>query len=216
MKVRLKDQAILQTAIDLIVRGEATEVTFSYNDHPLILTHRDYLEKIEAINVITPEQIYNDEKYSHLKTSINKFLKEYPFENNVFIMMRFYEDIDIFNNIEKEIKDTLSENGLVGHLAKDRRYKRDMLDNIKVYMASCRYGIAVFEMIRDTDFNPNISIELGFMEAWGRNVLLLKEQNLPNLNTDIVGELYEEFNQDRLSTIRSCIRRWIRDLGHTS
>jgi len=215
MKLRQKDLANLRAAIDLIGQG-ATKVEFSSIDPPMILTHKEHFGEIEAINVITPEQVYNDEGYAHLKSSINRFLRKNPFENNVFIMMRFYDDIDIFKNIEKEIKDTLSENGLVGHLAKDRQYRRDMLDNIKVYMASCRYGIAVFEMIRDTDFNPNISIELGYMEAWGRNVLLLKEQNLPNLHTDIVGELYEEFNQDRLSTIRSCIRRWIRDLGHTS
>ena len=215
MKLRQKDLASLRTAIDLIGQG-ATKVEFSSMDPPLILTHKEHFGEIEAINVITPEQVYNDERYAQLKNPINRFIREYPFENNVFIMMRYYDEIDIFENIEKEIKNTLKENGFIGHLARDRGYVRGLFDNIKVHMACCRYGIAVFETIRDQYFNPNISIELGYMEAWGRDVLLLKERNLPKLPTDIVGELYEEFNQDRLSTIRTCIRRWVRGLGHAS
>ena len=217
MKFSEEDKEKFLIALDLFEKG-ALKVEFDFVDPPVILTRKDYYREVEevpsiiGIGVITPEQVYNDQKYASLKEPIKRFLEIYPFEKNVFIMMRYYDNVDIFKNIEKDIKDSLIKIGLVGHLARDRTYVRNLYDNIKVYMACCQFGIAVFEEIKDANFNPNISIELGFMEAWGREVLLLKEEKLNRLHTDIVGELYEVFNQDRVKTIRNPIKKWVMDL----
>ena len=125
-------------------------------------------------------------------------------------MMRF-RDTDTFHGIEEKIKIALTENGLNGYLARDKQYMPSLWDNILVYMIACKYGVAVFEIIKEQDFNPNISLELGVMYAWGRNCLLLKDNNLPRLPTDICGSLYKDFDPDRLASITDAVRSWVKD-----
>jgi hypothetical protein len=73
----------------------------------------------------------------------------------------------------------------------------------------------VFDDFDTRDFNPNISIEYGFMRGIGKRVLLLKELRLRALPTDITGKLYREFNMmDPDRTIAKQISLWAeRDLG---
>jgi hypothetical protein len=92
---------------------------------------------------------------------------------NVFVMMR-YADTPQFRQIEASIRSALERYGLIARLAKDRALSDDLWENIRLYMGTARYGIAVFEEIERRDFNPNISLELGYMYALGRRCLLLK------------------------------------------
>ena len=57
-------------------------------------------------------------------------------------------------------------------------------------MSACRYGIAIFEDIDDKDFNPNVSIELGYMLGTKPplSVLILKERRLKSMPTDILAQ----------------------------
>lgn len=51
------------------------------------------------------------------------------------------------------------------------------------------------------------------MLARERKVLLLKERNIPCLPSDMLGHLYQEFdNHDISSTIESAVHTWLRDI----
>ena len=69
-----------------------------------------------------------------------------------------------------------------------------MLWNILTYIYGCRFGIAVFERIEDEAFNPNVALEVGYMMGLGKPVCYLKERTLRTLHTDLVGQLYSEFD----------------------
>ena len=127
---------------------------------------------------------------------------------NVFIMMR-YRTSPHFKEIEDCIRETLSKYGLIARLAKDRAIVDDLWENIILYMRHSRFGVALFEDIDEREFNPNISLELGYMYALGKRCLLLKEKRMPRLPTDIYGRIYRDFDAlNLLSSIGKQIREW--------
>jgi hypothetical protein len=130
-----------------------------------------------------------------------------------FVMMRF-GGTAAHARIERTIKDTLSKHGLVGLLARDREFHEDLYPNILTYMHGCDFGIAVFERLKTDEFNPNVALEVGYMFGLKKQVLLLKDQTLRALHTDLVGKLYKEFDpQHPAQTIPGQIDRWLTDKG---
>jgi hypothetical protein len=84
-------------------------------------------------------------------------------------------------------------------------------------MRNSRYGLAVFEVIDEHEFNPNISLELGFMYALSRRCLLLKDRRMPRIPTDISGRIYRDFDvSDLQASVSNQVSEWCeRDLGLT-
>lgn len=142
------------------------------------------------------------------------FQIEGSFERNVFVMMR-YRGEKYYNQIELAIRSSLEENGLNAHLAKDSAIHDSLWENTRTYMDNCNYGVAVFEDIDVREYNPNISIELGYMLGQGKRCLLLKEQRMPNLPTDMYGHIYKSFDKFNIEqSIKSQVDSWVKyDLG---
>ena len=133
------------------------------------------------------------------------FLRRHPFDKNVFLMMRFGTGANLAS-IETVIRNTLRLYGLTVHMARDADLAETLWANVQTYLECCRYGIAVFEDIDRREFNPNISLELGYMLGKRKPCLLLKEQRMPRLPTDIVGHLYKTFDIfDIERTISHCL-----------
>jgi hypothetical protein len=81
-------------------------------------------------------------------------------------------------------------------------------------MHACTFGIAVFDRVTEDDFNPNVSLEVGYMLGMGKNILLLKDKTLKSLSTDLTGKLYREFDTtDPTATIPAQIEKWLGDKG---
>lgn len=141
-------------------------------------------------------------------------LFDYPnAASNAFIMMRFRQTKQ-HQAILDELRKTLKYYGLNGLRADDKSYSDTLWSNVKSYMDACDWGIAVLDQIEDDDFNPNVSLELGYMMALKKPVLLLKENRLKVLPSDIVGNLYKTFDPyDIPNTIRSAVLEWLRDIG---
>ena len=69
-----------------------------------------------------------------------------------------------------------------------------------------------FERIEEDDFNPNVSLEVGYLLAMQKPTCLLKDKTLRTLPTDLVGKLYKEFDPQRIdSTIPKQLKRWLTD-----
>lgn len=148
------------------------------------------------------------------RSTPNLVLLDHPMPRcNAFLMTRFRSG-GAHEQVEAALRNTLGRYGLKLLRADGKSYADSIWANVQAYMDACSLGVAVFEQIADHDFNPNISIELGYMLAQGKRVLLLKEKNLPRLPTDLVGHLYREFDVNDVDvTIEAAAGAWLRDLG---
>jgi protein-tyrosine-phosphatase/nucleoside 2-deoxyribosyltransferase len=132
---------------------------------------------------------------------------------NVFLMMRF-QDTEQNREIHEAIKTQLAYYGLNLLRADEKNYAEWLWDNVRAYMDACAFGIAVFEQIDEQSFNPNVSLELGYMLAQDKPVLLLKQEHLPSMPSDVVGRLYRPFDAFRITkTTQPQIRQWLQDIG---
>ena len=79
----------------------------------------------------------------------------------------------------------------------------------------CKYGVCIFEEIDDREFNPNVPLEYGFMRAMNRQTLLLKDDRMPRMPSDMTGKVYRTFDTYNITvTIEETIKQWCeRDLG---
>lgn len=147
----------------------------------------------------------------HLEPKILEFMDEHPdFDKNVFIMMRFLDGSQ-FDATYNAIKSNLMANGFNAVRADGRKYSDDLWENIEVYLTGSKFGIAVFEIFEDgRGFNPNVSLELGYMLRSGKRVLILKEKTIPQLAADVLHKLYSPFDKlDLEGSLSREILHWI-------
>ncbi|MGO2141461.1 MAG: hypothetical protein ACTH30_13740 [Leucobacter sp.] len=171
-----------------------------------------HAKEVETMNALG--KLGDIEHVRHLESYLRKFLEDHPEPSrNVFIMMRF-SDTAQMKQIHDAIVAGLAEHGMNAVRADDRDYTGELWSNIEVYLTGCQYGIAVFEDIEKRDFNPNVSLELGYLMGRAKRSLLLKEKRLPDMPSDVVHKLYKEFDgYDIENSIKREIGNWItRDL----
>ena len=123
-------------------------------------------------------------------------------------MMMSFARTDAHARIRAELVKALKAHGIHGLRADEKDYTPDLLPNVRVYMHGCDFGVAIFERIESDDPNPNIALEVGYMMALGKHVLLLK-----SLPTDIVGRLYSSFDQLHPSSISTAVQDWLTRKG---
>jgi len=153
--------------------------------------------------------------FTYLQSRFDEFLRDHPDPSrNVFVMMRFRET-EQYQSIHDSIRSALADKNYSAIRADDRDYTGDLWTNIELCMLGSAYGIAVFEDIEERSFNPNVSLELGFMLARQKRCLILKEKRLSSLPTDVVGKLYKSFDMfDIQNSVRTQVLRWLEvDLG---
>ena len=144
--------------------------------------------------------------------NIKTFLSEHPFDQNIFIMVRYTEKsknliqavcktIESFGDGEKKFFPVVAnEHQLV-----------DSLNNPIACLLCCRYGIAIFDSAPDkAEINPNVAYEVGFMHLLQRRCLLLKEKKLKSLHTDILHKLYQPYGHK--NDARKKVQTWLKEL----
>jgi hypothetical protein len=127
-----------------------------------------------------------------------------------FVMMRF-DDTELHKKILQAVRSWCEKQGIIGLRADDKRYADDLWPNVRTYMHGCGFGIAVFERLTTNEFNPNVSLEVGYMLALGKPVCLLKDSTLTTLPSDLIGRLYDSFNVQRPNSIKPKLDKWIND-----
>ena len=114
------------------------------------------------------------------------------------------------------VREELKKKGFHAWLATDRELDSTLWGNITSFMTGCKYGVAVFtrrdDAVKGTiepDFNPNVSLELGFMTSRAKRVLLLKDSVLRTLPTDLMGHLYKQFDLRKVGRqLPPLVRQW--------
>lgn len=149
-----------------------------------------------------------------ITSSLAKFREDFPDPSRLaFVMMQFGQS-KAHESIIGAVRSTLQDQGFIALRADDKEYHDDLFFNILTYIYGCRFGIAVFERIDDNSFNPNVSLEVGYMTGIGRPVCYLKDKTLPSLQSDLIGKLYRPFDpHDAEGTIPTSLTKWMGDKG---
>ncbi|MCH7694040.1 MAG: hypothetical protein IID50_11410 [Proteobacteria bacterium] len=149
--------------------------------------------------------------FAYLEPYFQKFLGQHPHvDRNVFVMMPFSAPTSesIFDAIAKE----LQEHGLVALRADKKALSPELWWNVVTYMVGSSYGIVVYEPRDDIPFNPNVSIEAGFMLASDRPVLFLANDQLQGLPVDFSGRIFKTYSANEgalVGSTRLAVRDWI-------
>lgn len=217
---RIELQSLVHSA-----RIEVGEVVwaFSINTNLTKPDLEEYLQKIANEYVISTLQAQSkarpkisDEALAlpEIASGLEKFRADYPLgTKTAFIIMQFGATKPHTAVVEC-LKSSLKAHGIVELRADDKEYMDELFANIKTYMHACDFGVAVFERITEDDFNPNVSLEVGYMMGMGKDVLLLKDRTLRNLHTDLAGKLYKQFDtMDIDGTMPQQIEKWLSDKG---
>ena len=140
------------------------------------------------------------------KEDIEKKISQFPYEKNVFLMMKFRES-------NKEISDFMIENlqsqGFRGIRADDPQWNitHNVYNPIAV-LYCCKYGIALFdEPEKPQAYSPNVAYELGMMHCQHKECLILKHSKLPPVPFDLIKDLYKEYKSDL--GVRKHILTWL-------
>jgi len=146
--------------------------------------------------------------------SLARFRSDFPDPTRLaFVMMQFGSS-PAHQGLVQGIRGALDHHGMIALRADDKQYHEDVYYNILTYIHGCRFGIAVFERIDANTFNPNVSLEIGYMKGLNKSVCLLKDKTLLVLHTDLVGKLYREFDtQDPYNTIPPVLYAWMDEQG---
>ncbi|MCD4783424.1 MAG: CFAP20 family protein [Candidatus Eremiobacteraeota bacterium] len=149
-----------------------------------------------------------------IQESLEKFKKDFPDPNKVAFIILPFRETKAHNKIDDAIKNALKTKGIAGIRADDFSYHDDLWPNVLTYLYGCGFAFAVFERIENDSFNPNVSLEVGYLLALRKNVCLLKDKTLSTLHTDLGGKIYNKFDpQDPDGTIPEVIYKWLREKG---
>ena len=195
-----------RTAMEAHLKRSGMELPpFEYYEGKLVFT---IAPELIAQNLRIPEAPIE------IQESLKRFKFDYPDPRKVaFVIMRFGESMAHID-IDAGIKEGLKKYGLTGLRADERQYHDDLFQNVLTFMHGCGFGVAVFERIEEESFNPNISLEVGYMMALGKPVCILKDRTLKTLHSDLVGKLYRVFDPlNAGTTIQEQIYPWLKDKG---
>lgn len=186
-----------------------------YNYQPVVTGAGEIANSMAALyrSEMVPKTDSKENDYpAELTDSLKRFKNDHPNPNNViFLMMKFNKSS--FNaKVVKIIRGYVEQFGIKVLRADDKQYHTDLFGNVATYMHGCRCGIAIYEKLKSSEFNPNVSLEVGYMHALQKPVCLLKDKGLRNLHADLNGRLYKNYDPKKLKeTIEVELGKWLRD-----
>jgi len=140
------------------------------------------------------------------KTEIEKKLEKYPFNKNVFLMMKFRDSNRL---IYKFIQKRLEEKGFNCVRADEKEWDitNDIYNPLAV-LYCCKYGIALFDEPEEgNNFSPNVAYELGIMHLQQKQCLILRHSTLPSMPFDFIKDLHKQYS-DNLE-VDDIIAEWV-------
>jgi len=176
------------------------------NDSNKANFHRLINEVIKEYSVVNeePDRLYiNANAVFNLlpsligfKKEMQKVLKKYPYEKNVFLMMKYREsNAEVYDFIKEE----LHKRGYncIRADEPDWDITRDVYNPIAV-LYCCKFGIALFDEPEEKQlFSPNVAYELGIMQAQNKNCLILKHESLiKEPFFDLMKDLYKPYSKE--------------------
>lgn len=144
--------------------------------------------------------------------SLESFKKDYPDPKRVGFLMMSFEERGYHSDLIKNLKDCFRKENIEILRADDKEYHHDLFCNIQTYIHGCGFGVAIFDKVGAKDFNPNVSLEVGYMLSLNKEILFLKNRDLETLSTDLMGKLHKNFNTYKIKeTVPPQVANWISD-----
>lgn len=145
---------------------------------------------------------------------LDRFRTKFPDPKKTgFLIMRFAAEKP-YANIVSAIKNAGKELGLEIIRADENEFHSDLFNNVRTHLHGCGFGIAIYERISTDEPNANVGLEVGYLMAMGKPVLLLKDKTLEVLQTDLAGKLYKTFDpHDPDGTIPDQLNKWLEGYG---
>lgn len=143
------------------------------------------------------------------KEDIETKLLKFPFNDNVFLMMKFRRSNE---ELGEYIIENLENHGLRGVRADQDEWNitKNIYNPIAV-LYCCKYGIALFdEPEKNQAYSPNVAYELGMMHYQKKDCLILRHTNLPQVPFDLIKDLYITYQKDL--QVRKIIASWIKQI----
>ena len=166
--------------------------------------------KINPNELVIVKSDNKNEYILDLRAPLSKFYKDHSETQKCAFLMMKYEDTPIQSKMVVKLKELFKKHGLELLRADEKHYSDDLLTNIRTYMHGCGFGVAIFDRINSEYFNPNVSLEIGYMMALKKPILFLKDITLKSLHTDLIGKLYEEFDfQNYKRTFDKSVTKWL-------
>jgi hypothetical protein len=149
-----------------------------------------------------------------IAVSLERLRAKYPDPKKLgFLIMRFTA-AKPFASIVQIIKETAEKHGLTVIRADEQELHADVWGNVRTYLHGCGFGIAVYERIETDEPNANVGLEVGYLMAMNKPVLLLKDKTVEVLQADLAGKLYKPFDpHDPQNTIPEHLEKWLKDYG---
>lgn len=141
------------------------------------------------------------------KQRIEARLRKYPYDRNVFLMMKFRPGKN--DRVYRFIERTLRENDFNCVRADQQEWDitRNAYNAVAV-LYSCKYGIALFDEPEPrNEYSANVAYELGMMHEQGKDCLILRHKGLSEIPFDLVKELYVDY-EDNLE-LEDHIKAWV-------
>jgi hypothetical protein len=169
--------------------------------------------------------LYLPNGYEHLASSVLRFREDGPYDESVFVMMKFPDpnvmeakQCKLLRDIWEVLVQVLSAYDLKARRADKKTYHDQLWENICVYMLGSRYGIAILEDRVAEELNPNVALEYGFMKSLNRGVALFRDVNFKHDRADLTGKLAKSFEIDNSGelmkeTLAKAVQDWLLDIG---
>jgi len=147
--------------------------------------------------------------FASLSGSVESFIRSQgPYDKSVFLIMPFGND-PVLTTVRTSLTAMLKSQGFTLFRADDKEYEGGVWDNICVHMLGCRRAIALFKEVKSIPYNQNVAIEIGFMLAHRKLVLVLKDQMLPTLPVDLIHHLYHSVDFSDLASVEREVKGWL-------
>jgi CheY-like chemotaxis protein len=143
------------------------------------------------------------------KRDIEEQLLRFPYDQNVFLMMKFR---DSNRELGEFIVENLATHGLRGVRADhdDWNITRNVYNPIAALFC-CKWGIALFDEAENHQaYSANVAYELGIMHSQSKDCLILKHASLPDVPFDLIKDLHLRYERDL--GVRPMITAWIRQV----
>lgn len=149
-----------------------------------------------------------------LNLSLDRLRRKYPDPAKLgFLVMRFTSG-KAFSAIVTAIKETATKHGISIVRADEHEFHADLWGNVRTFLHGCSFGVTVYERIEQDEPNANVGLEIGYLLAMSKPVLLLKERTVKTLQADLMGKLYKEFDEhDPEGSIPGQLTKWLVDNG---
>lgn len=149
-----------------------------------------------------------------ISMSIDRLRAKFPDPKKLgFLVMRF-TTAKPFAKIVEIIKETGQKHRLEIIRADENEFHADLWGNVRTHLHGCGFGIAVYERIETDEPNANVGLEVGYLMAMNKPVLLLKDKTLQTLQADLAGKLYKQFDpHNPEDTLPDHLNKWLEDNG---